>query len=105
MILMPFGAQLHGAADALLHRTSECDSLFQLLCNVLCYELCVEVRALNFDNVDNDGLAELSFSHCRAELLDLCAALTDDHTGLGAVDVNANLAASRSISILEHLRE
>ena len=42
-------AELHGAADALLHRTSECDSLFELLCNVLCYELCVEVRALNFN--------------------------------------------------------
>lgn len=63
---------------------------FELLCNVLCYELCVEVRALNFNNVDNDRLAELLLALC-AELLDFCAALTDDHTGLCAVNVNANL--------------
>ena len=50
----------------------------------------VEVRALNFNNVDNDRLAELLLALC-AELLDFCAALTDDHTGLCAVNVNANL--------------
>ena len=65
--------------------------LFSSCCATFSATSCAfEVRALNFNNVDNDRLAELLLALC-AELLDFCAALTDDHTGLCAVNVNANL--------------
>ena len=88
-------AELHGAADALLHSSSESDSLLELLCNVLSNELSVEVRLLNFNDVDDNRLVQLLLA-LLAELLDLCAALADNHTRLGAVDVNANLALQNS---------
>ena len=35
------GAKLHGAADALFHRTAERNSFFELLCNILSDKLSV----------------------------------------------------------------
>ena len=74
MILMPFAPSFIGAADALLHRSSESDSLLELLCNVFRDELRVEVRLLHFNDVDDNRLFELLLA-LEAELLDFCTAL------------------------------
>ena len=85
------GAEAHGGADGLLDRTTEGDSLFQLLRDLLGHELSVQVGLLDLDDVDEDGF--VAAQHLLAgglDLLDLRAAFTDDHTGLGAVDVDAD---------------
>ena len=72
--------------------STEGNSSLELRSDTLCDELCVEVGVLDFDDIDCDGLLELLLT-LSAELLDLRAALTDDHTGFRAVDVNTDLLA------------
>ena len=76
--------------DGLLHRAAEGDTLLQLCGDVLRDELRVQVGAADFNDVEGDSLAELGFD-LLAQGLDLRAALADDDTGTGAVDVDLDL--------------
>ena len=65
-------------------------------CNVFCYELCVELRVTNFNNVDRYGnyltvciLANDSFNFL-LDLLDVVTAAADYETGLSAVNENSD---------------
>ena len=88
-------AEAHGVSDSHLHCTAESHTAFELSCNVFCYELCVELRVANLNNVNRYGnyvtvsiLAYDSFNFL-LHLLDVVAAAADNLTGLCAVDVNS----------------
>ena len=83
-------AHSHGATHGVLHRAAEADALLKLLCDVLGDELCVGVRGANLNDGESDGLADQLLDFL-TQALDLCAALADNDTGAGAVDINANL--------------
>ena len=61
------------------------DTLFELLGNVLSDELSVHVGIADLDDVELDLLADHLF-HSQTILLDLLAALADDHARPGAVE-------------------
>ena len=76
-------AHAHCATHALLHCTAESDTLLQLVCNVLSYQLSVGVRVLDLDDVERYRLAQ-HLLHLLAELLDILAALADNDTRASA---------------------
>ena len=88
---------LHGAADGLLHGTAEGYTTLQLGSNVLGDQLSVLIGALYLDHAQGQygqllGLALVYQGLALGtQFLYLRAALTDNDTGTGTVDVNANL--------------
>ena len=83
-------AHAHCAAHCVLHCAAVRNTLLDLLCNVLCHELCVGVGGADLNDGDCHGLADHLLDR-QTEALDLRAALADDDTGSGAVDINAYL--------------
>ena len=93
LYLDTLSAQLHCSADGLLHSSSEGDSVLQIVSDLLSYQLSVDVGVLYLNDVDSNALADLLLD-ALAELIDLSAALTDNHTGLSAVNVYSNLLSA-----------
>ena len=85
-------AHSHGTTHSVLHCAAEADALLELLCNVLSNQLSVGVGSANLNDGESNGLAD-ELLYFEAQLLDLLAALADNDTGSGAVDINANLCA------------
>src|SRR5699024_6222398 len=83
------GAEPHSPSDRLLHRAAEGDSSLELGSDALGDQLGGEVGLLNFHDVDVDLAADHLFQLC-PQLVDLSAALADNHAGLSAVDVDSN---------------
>ena len=77
--------ELHRSADGHLHCTAEGNSFFQLSSDVFSNELCIQVGALDFDNIDGNGSLYDSFAF-ESELFDFSTAASDNDTGLCAVD-------------------
>ena len=65
------------------------DALFQLLGDVLRHQLCVHVGVADLDDIQLHLLADKLFNS-QAVLLNLLAALADNHAGAGAVQENGN---------------
>ena len=65
------------------------DTLLQLSGDVLGHQLSVHIGVANLDDVQLHGLAD-KLLHALAVLLDLHAALADDHAGAGHVQVNGD---------------
>ena len=66
------------------------DTALQLLGNVLSHQLGVDVGRLDLNNVESHALAD-HLLHLGTDALDLSAALANDHTGLGTVQVDTDL--------------
>ena len=81
------GAGAHGAGHGVLHGAAVRDALFQLLGDVLRHQLGVHVGVLDLDDVQLHLLAD-ELLNGQAILLDLLAALADDHAGPGAVQID-----------------
>ena len=65
------------------------DTLLQLLSDVLSHQLSVHVGVLHLNDVQLHLLAD-HLLHSQTILLDLLAALADDHTRTGAVEVDGD---------------
>ena len=85
-------AHSHGAAHSVLHSAAEADALFELLGDVLSDELSIGIGGANLNDGESNGLAD-ELLYFEAQALYLRAALADDDTGSGAVDIDANLSA------------
>ena len=83
------GSHAHGAAHGILHGPAEGDALLQLLSNVFGHQLGVDVGVLDLHDLQVNGLAQ-ALLQLGAELLDLLAALADNHTGTGAVHIDTD---------------
>ena len=79
------GAGAHGAGHGVLHGAAVRDTLLQLLGDVLRHQLGVHVGVADLDDVQAHLLAD-QLLHSETILLDLLAALADDHTRPGAVE-------------------
>ena len=66
------------------------DTLLDLLCDILRYELSIGVGGADLNDGDRNILAD-HLCDFLTDALDLLAALADDDTGSGAVDENADL--------------
>ena len=99
--LNALGTQLHAAANTALHGAAERNPALQLRGDVLGHQLGVQVGLPHFHNIDNDGLPEHLLA-LQAQLLNFRAALADNHAGLCAVDVDANL---RGVALNLNLRD
>ncbi len=80
-------AEAHGALHTLLHGAAERDAFLELLGDVLRHKLRRDVRALHLDDVERDGFLDHGFDF-GAQLFNVGAAATDDHTGTSAVQEN-----------------
>jgi hypothetical protein len=74
------GAHARRAANGFLHRPAESHAPLELQCNVLGYQLGIDIGAAHFMDID-ERLAARELSELRLQLLDLCALLADDDTG------------------------
>ena len=84
-------AELHCSADSLFKSAAERNSSFKLTCDILCYKLRIKVGLLDFYDIDENVFVSTEFCFAYIlELLDLSTALTDNHTGLSAVNVDAD---------------
>ena len=83
------GAGAHGAAHGILHGAAVRNTLLQLSGDVLGHQLRVHIGVADLDDVQLHGLAD-ELLNVLAVLLDLLAALADDHTGTGNVQVNGD---------------
>mgnify|MGYP003288702047 CR=1 FL=1 len=83
-------AKSHCVSDRHLHCTAEGRSLLELSTYILSNELCVEVGLSYLNNVEGNGHTNHLLKLCLV-LFDLNAALTDNHTGLCAVNVDSYL--------------
>ena len=83
------GAGAHGAAHGVLHSAAVGDTLLQLGGDVLGHQLRVHIGVADFDDVQLHGLAD-QLLHVLAVLLDLLAALADDHAGAGHMQVDGD---------------
>src|SRR5438270_11036571 len=73
-------AKPHGGLDCALHRSPECNSALELLRNRLGYELGIEFRLPDLDDIDDHiGFGELG--DFLAQLLDIRALFADHHAG------------------------
>ena len=83
-------AHTHGALDGLLHSTTEGNTSFELVRDVFSYELSAHFNGLNFENAYVYGHA-CDSGDISLELVDTVALVTDNDTGLSAVNVNSDL--------------
>ena len=83
-------AGLHGSAHAGLHGAAESDTVFQLLSDILSYQLCIQIRLLDLLDI-NEKLLLGKLLNLSPYLLDLCTALTDNDTGLCCIYSNLDL--------------
>ena len=77
-------AELHCSAHCLLHRTTECHTVFQLQCNVFSYQLCIQFGSLYFFDVYSNLLC-CHFLQLSLQCFDGCTVLTDNNTGFCCV--------------------
>ena len=87
------GSSAHSAGHGILHGAAVRDTLFQLLSDILRHQLGVHVGVTNLDDVQLHLLAD-ELLNGKAILLDLLAALADDHAGAGAVQENSDHVAA-----------
>src|SRR5262249_27120062 len=73
-------AEAQRAIDSLTHRTAECHALFELQRDALADKLRIQLRLVNFLNVDEDFALGL-LRHVLLQLLDLGALAADDDAG------------------------
>ena len=83
------GAGAHSAAHGVLHGAAVGDTLLQLGGDVLSHQLCIHIGVANLDDVQLHGLTD-QLLHVLAVLLDLLAALADDHAGACHVQVDGD---------------
>ena len=85
-----FCAHAHCTAHCVLHCAAVRNTLLDLLCDVLRYELSIGIGGADLNDGDRYGLA-YHLLDGQADALDLCAALADNDAGSGAVDIDAYL--------------
>ena len=83
------GAGAHSSAHGILHGAAVRDTLLQLSGDVLGHQLRVHIGVADLDDVQLHGLAD-QLLHVLAILLDLLAALADDHAGACHVQVDGD---------------
>ena len=84
------GAGAHGAAHGILHGAAEADTLLQLLGDILRHQLGVGVHIPDLNDLQVHSLAG-ELHQLGLNLLNVLAALADDHAGTGAMQVDADL--------------
>ena len=93
------GTGAHGAAHGILHGAAVRNTLLQLSGDVLSHKLGVHIGVADLNDVQLHGLAD-ELLNALAILLDLRAALADDHAGTGHMQVNGdNLAAALDLDL------
>ena len=93
------GAGTHGAAHGVLHSAAVGNTLLQLGSDVLSHKLRVHIGIADLNDVQLHGLAD-ELLNALAILLDLGAALADDHTGTGNMHINGDdLAAALDLDL------
>ena len=89
-----FGTEFHGGLEGALHGAAEGNPALKLDCDLLGNELSIEFRLANFENVE----FYLGFLADLLDLighdLDLLALASDDETGAGRVEGNADTVPS-----------
>ena len=84
------GTGSHRAGERTLHRATEGDAVLKLLGDRLCDQACVELGALDLEDVDLDLLARDPVQ-VAAQLVDLRAGLADHDPRSGRVNVDLDL--------------
>ena len=93
------GAGAHGAAHSILHGAAVRNTLLKLSGDILGHQLRVHIGVADLHDVQLHGLAD-KLLNALAVLLHLGAALADDHTGTGHMQVNGNdLAAALDLDL------
>src|SRR5262249_46395385 len=85
-------AKAQRAIDGLTHRTTERHALFELQCDRFADQLRVQLRLVDFLNIDEDFALRL-LRHVLLELLDFRALASDDDAGTGGPDGHPQLVA------------
>ena len=85
------GAVPHGVADRHLHGAAEGRAALQLSADVLCHELGIQVGLADLNDLERDGHTR-HLLQLLLVVVDLAAALADDHARLSAVDEHAHAA-------------
>src|SRR6185437_2437555 len=90
--LDPFATETQRRVDALAHGAAKADALLKLKGDVLGYELRIELRLVDLDDVDKH-VAVGALAQLRLELLNLRALAADHDAGTRGADDEAQLVA------------
>ena len=87
------GAGAHAALNGLLHRSSESNTLFELLSDGVGNQFGFEIDTVYFEDIDPDietGAIEKTFDFA-GQILDSLTTFSNDHSGTGGVDFDGYL--------------
>src|SRR6266566_383636 len=86
----PLRTEIHRGLHRFFHRTAICDAPLNLQRDVLCHQLCIQLRRLDLLDVDLDLLALRHFRDLFRHLFDLRAFAADHDPGTGGENRHAN---------------
>src|SRR6266566_5779891 len=86
----PLRTEIHRGLHRFFHRTAICDAPLNLQRDVLCHQLCIQLRRLDLLDVDLDLLALRHFRDLFRHLFDLRAFAPDHDPGTGGENRHAN---------------
>jgi hypothetical protein len=92
------GIGTHGLLHRLLHRAPERNALFQLFGDAATYQVSIQFRLANFDDVQSDAFPGLRLQR-RAQFIDLLAALADHDAWPGSMNSDRHLVGSGALDL------
>ena len=89
-----FGTEFHGSLNGALHGAAECDPALKLNRDLLCNKLRIELWLADFENIEFHLGLFADFLHFVGHDLDFLTLATDDETGTGGVESDADAVPS-----------